>query len=282
MSKSLYIAATEARSGKSAIVLGVMHLLMSNLHRVAVFRPVISDPLNGGRDHDIDLMLRHFKLDQPYERTYGYTLSEARSLINSGNKGLLLENTLNKFKELEKEYDFVLCEGTDYIGGNATLEFEINASIVSNMGCPVLVVVNGKDKADDELCGSAQRTVELFEGARPGGHGHDRQPGAPGPRPLHAAGHRGQDPFLAPPADLRHPGRQAAGQPDHPRRHQMAGRQGPLRPRQAGHPGGQLPHRGHAHHQLSQVHQGREPDHHARRPHGHHPGLHLLAPIDVL
>ncbi|WP_316897831.1 phosphate acetyltransferase [Pseudodesulfovibrio indicus] len=163
MSKSLYIAATEARSGKSAIVLGVMHLLMSNLHRVAVFRPVISDPLNGGRDHDIDLMLRHFKLDQPYERTYGYTLSEARSLINSGNKGLLLENTLNKFKELEKEYDFVLCEGTDYIGGNATLEFEINASIVSNMGCPVLVVVNGKDKADDELCGSAQRTVELFE-----------------------------------------------------------------------------------------------------------------------
>ncbi|MGE4424642.1 MAG: phosphate acetyltransferase [Pseudodesulfovibrio sp.] len=163
MSKSLYIAATEARSGKSAIVLGVMHLLRANLQRVAVFRPVISDPVDGRRDHDIDLMLRHFKLDQEYDRAYGYTLSEARRLINSGNKELLLESTLNKFKELEKEYDFVLCEGTDYIGGSATLEFEINASIVSNLGCPVLVVVNGMDRSDDEVCSSAQRTVAIFE-----------------------------------------------------------------------------------------------------------------------
>jgi phosphate acetyltransferase len=163
MSKSLYIAATEARSGKSAIVLGVMHLLRANLQRVAVFRPVISDPVDGRKDHDIDLMLRHFKLDQEYDQTYGYTLSEARRLINSGNKELLLESTLNKFKELEKEYDFVLCEGTDYIGGSATLEFEINASIVSNLGCPVLVVVNGMDRSDDEVCSSAQRTVGIFE-----------------------------------------------------------------------------------------------------------------------
>jgi len=163
MSKSLYIAATEARSGKSAILLGVMHLLRANLRRVAIFRPVISDPVDGRRDHDIDLMLRHFKLDQEYEQTYGYTLSEARRLINSGNKAMLLESTLNKFKELEKSYDFVLCEGTDYIGGGATLEFEINASIVSNLGCPVLVVVNGLNRSDEELCGSAQRTVEVFE-----------------------------------------------------------------------------------------------------------------------
>jgi phosphate acetyltransferase len=163
MSKSLYIAATEARSGKSAIVLGVMHLLRASLQRVAVFRPVISDPVDGRKDHDIDLMLRHFKLEQEYDRAYGYTLSEARRLINSGNKELLLESTLNKFKELEKEYDFVLCEGTDYIGGSATLEFEINASIVSNLGCPVLLVVNGMDRPDDEICGSAQRTVGIFE-----------------------------------------------------------------------------------------------------------------------
>ncbi|XXJ18549.1 phosphate acetyltransferase [Desulfovibrio caledoniensis] len=163
MSKSLYIAATEARSGKSAIVLGVMHLLRASLQRVAVFRPVINDPVDGRKDHDIDLMLRHFKLDQEYERAYGYTLSEARRLINSGNKELLLESTLNKFKELEKEYDFVLCEGTDYIGGSATLEFEINASIVSNLGCPVLLVVNGMDRSDDEVCSSAQRTVGIFE-----------------------------------------------------------------------------------------------------------------------
>eukprot|EP00828_Plagiopyla_frontata_P024313 TRINITY_DN3102_c0_g6_i1.p1 TRINITY_DN3102_c0_g6~~TRINITY_DN3102_c0_g6_i1.p1 ORF type:complete len:816 (+),score=258.78 TRINITY_DN3102_c0_g6_i1:327-2450(+) len=163
MSKSLYLAATEARSGKSAIVLGVMNLLRANLQRVAIFRPIINDHVAGQKDHDIDLMLRHFSLDMDYDQTYAYTLSEARRFLNEGQQALLFENTLNKFKELEKEYDFVLCEGTDYIGGNAALEYEINVSIVSNLGCPVMLVVNGLDRGKDEICDSAQRTIETFE-----------------------------------------------------------------------------------------------------------------------
>ncbi|WP_243547187.1 phosphate acetyltransferase [Pseudodesulfovibrio tunisiensis] len=163
MSKSLYIAATEARSGKSAIVLGVMQLLRAHVRRVAVFRPIINDPLDNGRDHDIDLMLKHFKLEMEYDQTYAYTLSEARRLLNKGQQSLLLENTLNKFKELEKQYDFVLCEGTDYIGDNAALEYEMNVSVVSNLGCPVLLVVNGLNKTAPEITGSTQRIVETFE-----------------------------------------------------------------------------------------------------------------------
>nr|WP_321257243.1 phosphate acetyltransferase [uncultured Pseudodesulfovibrio sp.] len=163
MSKSLYIAATEARSGKSAILLGIMQLLRANVQRVAIFRPIINDPVKDGRDHDIDLILRHFKLDMEYDQTYAYTLSEARRLLNEGQRSLLLENTLNKFKELEKEYDFVLCEGTDYIGGNETFEYEVNGSIVSNLGCPVLLVVNGLNTTAQEITGAAQRTIENFE-----------------------------------------------------------------------------------------------------------------------
>ncbi len=163
MSKSLYIAATEARTGKSAIVLGVMQLLRAHVQRVAIFRPIISDHVDGGIDHDIDLMLRHFKLDMTYDQAYAYTLNEARRLLNEGQQSLLLENTLNKFKELERDYDFVLCEGTDYIGGNAALEYEINVSIVSNLGCPVLLVVNGQDKGAPEITSAAQRTIETFE-----------------------------------------------------------------------------------------------------------------------
>ena len=43
MSKNLYITATEERSGKSLVVLGIMQMLMKELHRVAFFRPIISD-----------------------------------------------------------------------------------------------------------------------------------------------------------------------------------------------------------------------------------------------
>lgn len=163
MSKSLYIAATEARSGKSAIVLGVMQLLLTHLRKVAIFRPIINDNFHGGRDHDIDLILRHFKLNQEYEQTYAYTLSEAMRMMNDGKHSLLLENTLSKFKQLEEKFDFVLCEGTDYLGGEAALEFEINSSIVSNLGCPVMTVANGRRTSDDDIRESAQRTVEVFE-----------------------------------------------------------------------------------------------------------------------
>ncbi len=161
MSKSIYISATEARSGKSAVVLGVMQLLMAHVRKVAIFRPIISD--NDTRDHDIDLILRQFKLTIPYENTYAYKLGEAKRMLNEGKQALLLENTLNKFKELESEYDFVLCEGTDYLGGEAALEFEMNAAIVSNLGCPVLAVVNGQKKDTEDIRESSLSTIETFE-----------------------------------------------------------------------------------------------------------------------
>lgn len=162
MSKSLYIAATEARSGKSAIVLGVMQLLLTHLHRVAFFRPIIHDNPRG-RDHDIDLILRHFKLPQEYETTYAYTQSQATRLLNDGKHSLLMENILEKFKKLENSYDFVLCEGTDYLGGESAVEFDINLDVVGNLGCSVLAVLNARNSDEDEVCDLAIRTVDIFE-----------------------------------------------------------------------------------------------------------------------
>lgn len=162
MSKSLYIAATEARSGKSAIVLGVMQLLLTHLRKVAIFRPIIHDNPQG-RDHDIDLILRHFKLNQEYETTYAYTQSQATRMLNDGKHSLLMEKILDKFKALENSYDFVLCEGTDYLGGEAAVEFDINLDVVANLGCPVLAVLNAKNSDEDEVCDLAIRTVDIFE-----------------------------------------------------------------------------------------------------------------------
>ncbi|MBI9109776.1 phosphate acetyltransferase [Maridesulfovibrio ferrireducens] len=163
MSNCLYIAATEARSGKSAIVLGVMQLLLTHVRKVAIFRPIIHDDFGGGRDHDIDLILRHFKLPQEYKTTYAYTQSQATRMLNDGKHSLLMENILGKFRDLQQQYDFVLCEGSDYLGGEAAVEFEINMDVVSNLGCPVLAVLNGMNSEEDEICDLSQRTFELFK-----------------------------------------------------------------------------------------------------------------------
>ncbi len=164
MANNLYITATETKSGKSAVVLGMMQLLLKSTGKVAFFRPIINQPLDPkGKDHDINLVLTHFGLDVPYQDTYAYTLQDARNLINTGQHPTLLDNILKKYKKLESEYDFVLCEGTDFMGKDPAFEFDLNAEIAANLGCPVMVVVNAVDKGVREIIESAQLTLDQLD-----------------------------------------------------------------------------------------------------------------------
>lgn len=163
MSRNLYVSATEERSGKSAVILGVMQMLLRELHNVAIFRPIINDPGEGKQDHDIALMIDHFKLGIPYKDTYAYTLKQARELINSGQHALVLENILNKYKALEEQYDFVLCEGTDFKGKDPAFEFDLNADIAANIGAPMLVVTSGRAKTQDEVANITKTTLDTLD-----------------------------------------------------------------------------------------------------------------------
>jgi len=162
MSKNLYITATEAKSGKSAIALCIMRMLLTGIQNVAFFRPIINDHEEGAKDHDINLILSEYKLDMAYEDTYAYTLGEARELINNGQHATLLENILQKFKHLEQKFDFVLCMGTDFLGKDAAFEFDLNADIAANLGCPVLLVAAGQ-RGNGELVSSTQLTIDTLE-----------------------------------------------------------------------------------------------------------------------
>lgn len=144
MGNNLYVTATEERSGKSVIILGIMQMLTKEVHRVAFFRPIISDTQT--KDHDIHLILDYFKLEMAYEACYGCTLSEAYEHINAGREDDLHDLILKKYKALEASYDFILCEGTDFRGQETTFELEINADIAANLGAPVVLVSSGRKK----------------------------------------------------------------------------------------------------------------------------------------
>lgn len=163
MANNLYITATESKSGKSAVVLGMMQLLLRDIRKVAFFRPIINRPVTEAVDHDTNLILTHFNLDVPVAHTYAYSLQDARELINNGQHATLLENILKKYKQLEDSYDFVLCEGTDFLGKDAAFEFDLNADIAANLGCPVMVVANGQQKTANEIIASTQLTIDLLD-----------------------------------------------------------------------------------------------------------------------
>jgi len=143
-------------------MLGIMQMLSNQLQRVAIFRPIIPDPIEGERDHDIDLLLRHFQLEIEYHQTYCYTLSEAVSLKNSGRRSELLETIFQHFKSLEKEYDFVVCEGLDYSSSDIASEYGFDIDIASNLGSPVLAVVCGRSRPVNRILDSAKLMTESF------------------------------------------------------------------------------------------------------------------------
>lgn len=158
MTNNLYITATEERSGKSVIVLGIMQMLKKEVHRVAFYRPIIND--TESEDHDISLILKYFKLNMVYEDCYGCTLSEAYELINAGKVDDLHDLILEKYKKLEEDYDFILCEGTDFRGQDTTFESEINRDIAANLGAPVVLISSGRKKTVKQMVRQTQLSVE--------------------------------------------------------------------------------------------------------------------------
>jgi len=160
---TLYITGVEPRSGKSAIILGLMQLLSRDIQRVAFFRPIITASEANAKDHDINLVMSQFNLDMRYSEAYSMTMQKAREMINLGQHEVLLEKILNDFNTLKGRFDFILCEGTDFLGTDSAFEFDINADIAANLGCPVLLVCNGQKKSQDEIVASALLTIESFE-----------------------------------------------------------------------------------------------------------------------
>lgn len=141
MADALYIAATEARSGKTAVTLGVMELLLRKVHKVGFFRPIIRED-----DADIRLISSNFNVKEKFSEMYGVTAGEAATLASLGRQDEILEAIIKKYNELKEKCDFVLCEGTDFVRSTAVFEFDINAEICKNLACPVLLVANGRNK----------------------------------------------------------------------------------------------------------------------------------------
>ena len=164
MSDNLYIAAVEPDSGKGIFVLGVMEMLSRRIRNIGFFRPVIKS--SDKPDNDIQLILSRYNQELLYEDTYGCTHEKAQSMVAEGQYNELLKKIVSKYKDLESQCPFVLCEGTDFTGVSSAFEFDFNADVANNLGSPVLAVVNGLGKSPDEVVDSVRVARESF-----GGHG---------------------------------------------------------------------------------------------------------------
>ncbi len=148
MTSSLYISAADARSGKSAVALGLLHQLTRRAGRVGVFRPIVRD-----RDDElVELLLRQLDLlarGQSSQEPSGAT--GVTYAAHNADPVAAMNTILEAFHEVASTHDTVLVVGSDFADVTATSEFATNARIAANLGAPMVIVVPGEGRDTDEL-----------------------------------------------------------------------------------------------------------------------------------
>ena len=141
MAHNLYITAMEPGSGKSIVALGLMETLAGKAQRAGFFRPIVAT--GDQRDPQLELIRHRYGLETPYEDMYAASADEAHRMIAAGRHAELEQRVFDSFKRLEQRFEVVVCEGTDFVGVLPALDFELNATLANQLGCPVLVVLKG-------------------------------------------------------------------------------------------------------------------------------------------
>ena len=163
MNKAIYIATSEASSGKSIVVLGLMQMLLGKTAKVGYFRPIIDNVKNKKKDNHIKMVVSHFDLDVEYNDTYAFTRSKFLNDLNDGKEDELLGKIIEKYKAIEEVNDFVLVEGTDFKGKGLAIELDFNVLIAKNLGIPAIIVSSGKGKDMDEFVENLHVTYNSFK-----------------------------------------------------------------------------------------------------------------------
>ena len=160
MNHSVYVITSSAQSGKSIVSLGLMQMLKRTTPNVAFFKPLIEN--KNVVDNHMDTILSHFNVNMNYEDAYSYSRSEFTEHQNQGKINEVYDTIIEKYKNLENEFDFVLVEGSDFTEEGSVFEIDFNGSIAKNLGIPVLLVVKDSFETVPELVNNVIAEVNSF------------------------------------------------------------------------------------------------------------------------
>jgi len=162
MKKAIYIATSEANSGKSIITLGLMRMLLGKTAKVGYFRPIIDNVKKGKKDNHINTIISHFQLDINPNDAYAFTRSEFINMRNNGKEGEIFDTIISKYKALEEKNDFMLVEGSDFSGEGMAIELDANILIAKNLGIPAIIVSSGVGKTLEEFIEGLHLAYDSF------------------------------------------------------------------------------------------------------------------------
>jgi phosphate acetyltransferase len=134
-----------------------METLTRSVTRVGYFRPVIRA---GAADKRIELFRTRYRLEQSYDESFGVTSDETRDFGGNHVDPALVSRIIERYRRLASRCDYVLVEGTDYLGASKAFEFALNAEIASNLGAVALIVLTAADHAPAQVNGALTAAIE--------------------------------------------------------------------------------------------------------------------------
>ena len=164
MPQCIYITGSEAQSGKSVVVLGLVEWLWNQGRTVGFFRPVIGS--ENQPDRLIHVILARYGSRFPYVAMYGCTHEQALDLVGGDSQEALFKLILDKYKALEQQCDVIVCVGTDSAGVPLPFELGFNAEIAYNLGCAMIPIVTGRDKTTHQIVDAIRVVIESLEQRR--------------------------------------------------------------------------------------------------------------------
>lgn len=146
MAKNVFLVATEANSGKTAISLGLVYSLSNVVRNVGFFKPVGRESAPQV-DDDMKAICEIFSLDAPLGCTPPINVKEAKEAAERGQLEALLDKVRQCHQEASRGKDVVVIEGTDFGDAisltDASSVFNVNIGIAKALEAKVLLVASG-------------------------------------------------------------------------------------------------------------------------------------------
>ncbi len=159
MKKKVFIAATEPRSGKSMLTIGLIRALQGIIPHVGYFKPIGQRyDQNGTIDIDAHLVNDIFELPDELSDINPASMTDVQE-----DKDAFFESIFGAYGRIAEGKEIVLIEGTDYTSAVSALEFDINAELAKNLVAPVLLIANGNDRTTEEIIRSLGEVGESFK-----------------------------------------------------------------------------------------------------------------------
>ena len=154
MTRSVYVAAPEGQTGKSAVALGLVDALTREVGSVGIFRPLTTVGTFGETDLVVDLLVNQPGIHQTYEEALGVTYEAAREDADEA-----LHQIVERFGQLTDRFEVIVVVGSDYADVASGTELSFNAKIAANLGAPVVLVVHGRGRTPEQIRAAAESAV---------------------------------------------------------------------------------------------------------------------------